>query len=125
MSNDRIFERVQKFVEFFKPAIIVLRDCDTPTSRKNERTKQLTDRIVSFAVEKEIPVYKYKRQQIRDVFEQCGATSKYEIAHEIIREFSELASRAPKLREQWMEEDYNMGIFDSIALVTTHKYLTE
>jgi hypothetical protein len=59
------------------------------------------------------------------VFEQFGAKSKYEIANKIIAWFPQLASRAPKIRKAWMDEDYNMGIFDALALAITHKYLTE
>jgi hypothetical protein len=62
---------------------------------------------------------------MRDVFEQFGAKSKYEIANKIVTWFPQLVSRAPKIRKPWMDEDYNMGIFDALALAITHKYLTE
>lgn len=123
IDNDRVFDRVRQCIDFFNPAIVILRDCGV--APKNKRTRLLLDLIATYAAEKEIPVHKYTRKQIRDVFEQFGATSKYQIAHVLVKEFDELASIAPKLREDWMEEEYSMGVFDALSLVTTHKYLTE
>lgn len=123
--NGRIMQRVQKFTEYFKPTLVIIRDHNYPTTARNKRTKELIDEIVKYAEEKNIRVYRYSRQQIKDVFQQFGAITKYEIAKKIIEWFPELAIRAPRIRKQWMDEDYNMGIFDALSLSITHQYLTE
>lgn len=123
--SKRILERIAKFVEFFKPTIIIVKDWDSNYSRRSRRIAQLTDDIVKYAAEMKVPVYRYSRQQIRDVFEVHGAKTKYEIAQKIIVWFKELASRAPKIRKPWMTEDHNMGVFDALSLIITHLYLTE
>lgn len=125
ICNKRILERITKFVEFFKPTIIVVKDYNSAYSRHSKRVAELVEAVTKYANEIKIPVYRYSQQQVRDVFEQFGAKSKYEIANKIIAWFPQLASRAPKIRKAWMDEDYNMGIFDALALAITHKYLTE
>jgi Holliday junction resolvasome RuvABC endonuclease subunit len=123
--NKKILERITKFVEFFKPTIIVVKDYNSEYSRHSKRVAELVESITNYAKEIKVPIYRYSRDQIRDVFEQFGSKSKYEIAQTIITIFPQLTSRAPKIRKPWMKEDYNMGIFDALALVITHKYLTE
>jgi Holliday junction resolvasome RuvABC endonuclease subunit len=120
LSNDKIALRVQRFIEFFKPNVVVIRDGETSVPRIQE----LSDTITNLAAAQNIPVHQYSRQQVKDVFEIFGATTKYEIAHKIIEALPDLASRAPKIRKPYMDEDYNMGIFDAAALILTHEYLT-
>ena len=125
IDNEKILEHVKKFIEFFKPHVIVVRDCDDQYSRNSGRTKQLTESITCYAKEMNIPVYGYSRQKIRDVFELFGAKTKYEIAAQIVKWFPKLEPRAPKIRKVWDKESYYMGTFDALALAITHRYLTE
>lgn len=125
ISNKKLLERITKFVEFYTPTIIVVKDYNSSYSRHSKRVAELVESITNYAKEVKVPIYRYSRQQVRDVFEQFGAKSKYEIAQKIIYWFPQLASRAPKIRKAWTDEDYNMGIFDALALAITHKYLTE
>lgn len=125
ICNGKILKRINKFVDFFKPAVILVQDCDSNYSRHSKRVTGLVASITKYAEEIKVPIYRYSRQQIRDVFEQFGAKSKYEIAQKIIAWFPQLASRTPKIRKPWMDEDYNMGVFDAFSLVITHQYLTE
>ena len=119
LSNEKILRRVHWFIEFFKPQVVVIRDAKTSVSRIQE----LSDTIATLATAKNMPVYRYTRQQVKDVFEIHGATTKIEIAHKIIKTSPELASRTPKIRKWYMPEDYNMGVFDAVALILTHEYL--
>jgi hypothetical protein len=124
ICNGRILERITKFVDFFKPKVIIVKDFENNYSRQNKRAVALAESIANYAKEVKVPVYRYTRQQIRDVFEQFGAKSKYEIAQKIISWFPQLEPRAPKIRKPWMAEDYHMGEFDAISLAVTHQYLT-
>lgn len=124
LCNSGIFDRFEKFLDFYKPQLIVIRDCENLSSCK-KRTQKLIHSITIHAGKVKIPIHHYSREQIRDVFEQFGATTKYEIAQKIIEWFPELSWRAPKIRKPWKDEDYSMGIFDALALAITHKYLNE
>lgn len=124
ICNRKVLERVSKFVDFFRPHVVIVKDYEA-TSWKQKRSAALAESIASFAKENNIPVYRYSRQQIREVFEQFGATSKYTIAQKIISWFPHFQRHAPKIRKPWMAEDYHMGEFDAVSLTLTHLYLTE
>ena len=124
ISNSGLFDRFINFLEFYKPHLIVIRDCENLSACK-KRTQKLINSIIEHANMKKLPVHRYSRQQIRDVFEQFGATTKYEIAQSIVKWFEGLPWCAPKIRKTWKDEDFNMGIFDALALAITHKYLSE
>ena len=124
ICNGKILERVKKFIEFYKPQLIIVKDYDK-SSYRSKRGIELVEAITAYATQINVPVTRYTRQQIQNVFELFGAKSKYEIAQKIIIPFPQLATRAPKLRKPWMAEDYYMGEFDAIALALTHEYLTQ
>ena len=86
---------------------------------------QLVEQIAAYAVEEGLPVVKYSRDQIREVFEQFGAVTKYEIAQLLLTEFKELEQRTPRKRTLWVAEDRNMAIFDALSLAMTWFYLNE
>jgi hypothetical protein len=119
LSNEKIAIRVQRFIEFFKPNVLVIRDGE----KSVPRIQELSDAITKIAAAHNIPVHHYSREQVKDVFEIFGAKTKFERAHKIIETLPELASRAPKIRKAYMDEDYNMGVFDAVALVFVHEYL--
>jgi Holliday junction resolvasome RuvABC endonuclease subunit len=118
-GNGKILKRVQKFIEFFKPEVVILRDCKKSYPRGYELIKKIT----AIAVENNIPVYKYSRLQVRDVFEIWGLKTKQEIAIKITEIFPDLTSRLPKIKKSYQEEDRNMVMFDAVALALTHEYL--
>lgn len=123
VSNEPIIARVTSLIAFHRPTSIVLRDCANGKARCSNRIKELLQLIHDAISGDGIPVHRYTRMQIRDVFEVWGASTKYEIAGKILVWFPELNHRAPRIRKPWMDEDYNMGIFDAIALAATHEYL--
>jgi Holliday junction resolvasome RuvABC endonuclease subunit len=125
ISNDAVMTRLKKIINFYKPTKVLLREADRASVSHSPRVGKLIGAIGKFVKDKDIPVYRYSREQIKNVFEQFGATTKYEIAQKIIGEYDELKDRAPKPRKAWMEEDYNMGIFDAMAIIGTHNYLKE
>jgi len=124
VNNERIRGRIEKFIGFFKPEIVVIRDSETGTPR-DRRIALLIEDVKKLGQATGVPVYSYSRQQVKDVFEVFGEKTKYGIAHKIIKWFPELEDHAPRIRRPWMDEDYYMGIFDALALAITHAYLTE
>jgi len=125
ICNGRILKRAKKFIEYYEPTLILIQDYESKYSRHGKRVSGLIDTIVAYAKEKRVPIKQYSREQIRNVLEQFGAKTKYEIATKIIKWLPELKHRTPKVRKLWMSEDYNMGIFDALSLAITHFYLME
>ena len=134
INNASILKRVKRLIEFYKPKTVIVPDPKGKYSNKSLRVKKLLNNIVEHVTSLDnlevlednegIECFHYSREDVRNVFEQFKATNKYEIAMKIIDWFSELETREPRYRRPWMAEDYNMGMFDAISLILTHRYLT-
>lgn len=124
LSNGKILKQVAAMLDYFNPELLVMQDPDNRYARQNSRVSELIETIKDRAEEKSIKVFTYTREQVRSVFSSFGATTKHEIASKLLQWFPELMPRAPKARKLWMNEDYNMGIFDALSLAITHEYLT-
>jgi len=125
VSNEKSFARAKKLIELFRPTVILIRDNDDPVKHRAKRVEALSAMIATYAKTQNIPIYRYSRSQIQDVFEINGMKSKYAISKLIVQWFPELAPRQPKYRRASMNEEYNTGVFDAISLIATHRYLTE
>lgn len=124
ICNRKVIKRARKFMEYYKPDLVIIQDHECKFTRASKRVIRVLDAIANHAEDKELKVYRYKREQIRDTFSQFSATTKFEIAQILCKEHKELEHRIPKPTKLWMSEDYNMGIFDALSLAYTHYYLT-
>lgn len=122
LCNGPLLSNIEKAIDFYQPHIILLRE-GASIHKKGERNRKLIGEIQRLALIKNLPVFEYSRYQVKDVFELFGATTKHEISQKIVEWLPELADRAPKQRKLWSAEDYNMGLFDALALAYTHEYL--
>lgn len=124
VGNDKLIERARRFIEYYEPTLILVQNGDGKYSRQGKRVSSLIREIISFAAKEQIPIKQYTREQVRFVFEQFGAKTKYEVAQKIISWLPEMKYREPKARKIYTSEDYNMGVFDALSLVFTHIYLS-
>ncbi|UPT68012.1 MAG: crossover junction endodeoxyribonuclease RuvC [Sphingobacteriales bacterium JAD_PAG50586_3] len=118
-----LLRRIEKLVDFYRPVVVLVQDYYY--ANKTTRAKKLIEGIVTIANHKNIKIYQYSRQQVKDVFETFGATNKFLIAGKIAEAIPSVAHRTPKPRKLWMMEDHNMPMFDAISLALTHNYLME
>lgn len=125
ICNHKCLERIKKFIDYYEPVLVIVQDLKGKNSFKVKRVTCLINRITSHAREKNLSVVRYSREQIRFVFSEFGATSKYAIAQTLCKWLPEFIHRMPQLRKPWMAEDYNMGMFDALSLALTHFYMTE
>lgn len=125
ISNHKCMERIKKFIDYYEPVLIIVQGLQGKGSFKVKRVTCLIHRITSYAQEKNLSVVSYSREQIRFVFSEFGATSKYAIAQTICKWLPEFTHRMPQLRKPWMAEDYNMGMFDALSLALTHFYMMD
>jgi Holliday junction resolvasome RuvABC endonuclease subunit len=123
LSNSRLLKRTEKFIGYYRPKIIVLRE--TGASKTSLRSDKLIEAITTLSGEMGIKVFRYTKQQIKDTFEVFGAHTKYEMVSKIITMLPDLASRAPKEKKWYEKEDYNMALFDAVSLAVTHAHLSE
>jgi hypothetical protein len=124
ISNEDCMKRIRNIIEYYKPTLIIVQDTKETYPRKSPRVKKLIQHIERYATSQHLTVTSYGRDQIRFVFEQFKAVTKYEIAKTIVRWLPQFAHKLPKVRKVWMCEDYNMGTFDAMSLAITHFYLS-
>ncbi len=124
ICNEICMERIERYFTFYEPVLVVTR-CDDPEATTVKRIKALIRRLKKLAEQRGIKIVSYDRQDIRNVFSQFGAKTKYEIAKTIVTWMPKLGSRMPKVRKPWMAEDYNMSMFDALSLIYTHYYVTD
>jgi Holliday junction resolvasome RuvABC endonuclease subunit len=112
-------ELISELIERYQPEIIVLQDCRHGKWRRCERVRDLLWEVSRLALREKISVRLISRARMKAVFASLGAKTKHEIATVIANRLPELAPRQPRYRQAWMPEDYNMAIFDAVALALT------
>jgi len=125
MSNKYLLKRIKGLIAYYEPDIVVLENIETKGTRKSKRVQRLMKSILNYAVINKIPFAQYTRAQIREVFLNFNAKSKFEISSTIAQNIPALKSRLRPKRLIYKAESYAMGIFDSISLAVTHYYLTD
>lgn len=125
ISNRKVLERIKKCFDYFRPTLVIALDPDGKSSRVGRRTRKLINKNIKYAESEKLPVDQFTRDQIRDVFESFGKTTKYKIAKFLLTEFTELEPKRPRERKLWMSEDRNMAIFDALSLGVTWFYLND
>lgn len=122
ISNRKVIQRIKQSIEYLRPSIVLVQDPMSNSSRTGDRVRKLINKIVKLAHNSKLPVKQYSRDKIREVFEQFGAITKYEISQLLITEFDELKLKLPKKRKLWTSEDRNMAVFDALSLALTWYY---
>lgn len=123
MTNRKLLRRAEKFMDYHRPKIVLIRE--TGASWNSQRVDKLIRAIETLAGEKDLKVFRYSQDQVREVFEVFGCHSKYEMAEKIISMLPDLNCRRPKAHKWYEKEDYNMGLFNAVGLAITHVHLNE
>lgn len=125
ICNFRILEKIKSSIDYFKPSVLILLDPEGNSSRTGNRIRKLIEKITGYAKQESLQVAQISRDQIRDVFENFGVITKYEISQWLLSEFKQLETRKPRQRKLWSSEDRNMAIFDSLSLALSWYWLYE
>jgi hypothetical protein len=78
---------------------------------------------LSFIYTTKTQVSSYSRIEIKEVFSNFNAQTKFEIAYVIARWLPQSNNKLPHYRKAWMAESYWQGMFDAMSLVLTKYYL--
>lgn len=126
ICNTKTLNRIKFYIERYKPDIIITRDVgDIASKRRSRRIEKLISHICDEAKNQGLEVYSYSRTQIKEVFEQFDASSKYQISKKIIGWYKELEVYAFPERKRWMAENPNAGVFDAVSLALVHWFLNK
>lgn len=123
LTKDKYIKRLLRFIQFYKPTLIILRGYKANDPRISERIVKVIDGFEHEAKRLNLPVFKYTRDDIKTVFKQFGGNSKYEISKTLASWYSELKPLTANIRKYPHPEHYQMGVFDAFALMLTHEYL--
>lgn len=125
INNVVILRKLKRLLGYFRPSVVIAVDPEGKASRIGKRVRDLIKKIEAYCEKSQIPVFKISRDQIKDVFGEFGASTKYEISQLLISEFKELEQKLPNKRKIWTSEDRNMAIFDALSLGLTWVYLND
>ncbi len=113
-------ERIEEFIEYYMPEVIVLEDYDGEKSRRCARVRELIGAITRLASEAHVRVQALAPAAVGQAFASSSARTKEQIAGVLSARHPELLPYLPPHRQPWMSEDARMSIFDATALA--HAY---
>jgi len=123
MCNGKCKSILKKLMRDLKPDVVILEDTTCTSSRKRGRVMRLLKFITKQAKLRNMVLFKYSRNQIREVFSVYKAQTKYAIACQIAEWFPKLKSKLPRPWKLGDAEGHNQGMFDAVSLGLTHYYL--
>jgi len=89
----------------------------------SRRTVELIGLICQLARCKNLEVHQYTRTEIKGVFANFGAETKFQIAKKLSEWFPSQEKFIYPEPKQWMGEHHYTGVFDAVSLGVTHFYL--
>jgi hypothetical protein len=123
MSNKESLVKMEKLIQHFNPSTIVIQKIGNKYSYKSKRVSLLLNKLSFIYTQQKTQVSSYSRIEIKEVFSNFNAQTKFEIAHVIARWLPQYKNKLPHYRKAWMAESYNQGMFDAMSLVLTFYYL--
>ncbi len=125
ISNTHALKRIKELIDYYEPKIVVIEDYNGIGSRKSKRIQKMIDAIAQYGVKKNLKTLKYSRANIRYVFSNFNAHTKYEIACVIAENIKNMEYKLMKPRKISESEKYMAGAFDAVSLGITHFYMTD
>ena len=119
-KNRRILLYIERLLDRYRPAVLVLEDWLDEAYQRSERIIDLYERILALAKRKNIPVVCYPMKKIREFFAYRNALNKYEIALHIAKIIPAFSYQVPPRREIWKGEDARQGLYDAAAVGLTY-----
>ena len=116
-KNAQSLAKISELISHYRPDCVVIEDTTNERSRRSDRVKELHRQIVSMAEKPRTKVTQLSRKQLQKFFSVHGVSTKHEVAELLAHRFPEdLASRLPPKRKAWMSQNYQMAVFDAVAL---------
>jgi hypothetical protein len=109
--------KIEKLLKQFLPSILVLQDMNALGCRRAPRIKALHRQVIELAAKYKLKVTLLSGKLLREVLLGDIKGTKYEMAEMLAQKYPvELASKLPRKRRPWENEDGRMDIFDAVAL---------
>jgi hypothetical protein len=116
-KNPRALAWVNRFIQFYRPDVLVLPNVGAADTRRAARIKNLHRKIVAWAGKQQLKVRLVSVTQVRTQLLGAAKGTKFAVARTLAEKFpTELGTRLPPKRRPWMSEDPRMDIFDAVGL---------
>ncbi|QNM84899.1 hypothetical protein H9W90_11950 [Polaribacter pectinis] len=122
IDNTVVLQKVKHLIRKLKPERIIIEDFRGTYSNKSQRVIEVLRAIQKYSKQKGFALSSYSREQIRLVFSNWQAETRYEIAEVISRNveaFTNLMFDKPKYPKT---EHFRSAQFDAASLGITHYY---
>lgn len=114
-KNERSLSNFGNLIDRYKPNVLGIEDIQG--SRRGARVQVLIEEIVTMAEGENIEVKRFSRQQMSLKILRDERGTKHSLAEHLAARFpEELSFRLPRKRRLWTSEDYQMDIFQAVAL---------
>jgi Holliday junction resolvasome RuvABC endonuclease subunit len=116
-KNAHAVSKIEKLMNQFLPAVVVLQDVNAAHCRRAPRIKALHRQVVGLAEKHKCKVTLFSGKQLRMTLLGDAKGTKHEMAEMLAKQFAdELASRLPPKRKFYDSEDCRMDMFDAVGL---------
>jgi len=115
--------KVREIIVLYQPDVLVLEDCNAPSTRRRHRVRKLIDEVVCTVKGTGLNTYRVSVRDVRVLFGSNAA--KERVATTVAEHFPELAPRLPPKRKIYMSEAERMAIFDAAAFGLTYYFRTD
>ncbi len=121
ISNPEVLAKIREKIAYYQPDVLVVEK--VKDNCKSKRIASLLQKVIDYAEENHISIHTYSREDIRFVFSNFNAYTKFEIAQKIRENIPTLKYKPIHKRKPYESEHVNMAIFDAISLVITYFYV--
>jgi hypothetical protein len=116
-KNAAAVSELKKLIVQYRPSVFVIEDAHNQESARSSRIRLLAKRLRAEAANAKVRTVSLPRQQIRKMFFEDGIGTKDALAGVIAAKFpEELGRLLPPKRKAWMNEPFNMAIFEAVAV---------
>lgn len=122
-KNASCLRRLERLLDRFAPATLVLEAYGRDTSRRARRIADLCAAVRCAADDRGVETVVYSRAEIREAFAEVGARTRREIAEAVARHVEAFRHRLPRPRRPWESEDARGALFAAAAVALTHRHL--
>jgi hypothetical protein len=116
-KNALSVSKIEKLMNQFLPAVVVLQDVNAANCRRAPRIKALHRQVVGLAEKHKCKVEVLSGKQLRIALVGDEKGTKHEMAEMLVQKYpSDLGGRLPRKRRAWENEDGRMDTFDAVGL---------
>jgi len=116
-KNARSLSWVNRFIQLYRPDVLVLPNVQATDTRRAARIKTLHRKIAAMAGKQQLPVRLISVTQVRTQLLGDSKGTKFAVAQTLAAKYPvELGLRLPPKRRPWMSEDPRMDIFDAVGM---------